>query len=130
MKEAAEVESRWQVVLVILVIFSLLTLLPSRVRMFPNWVPFLLTIALLVPMVAIQLTVAKARWLRVERIVISFFLAIGGFGLVSSLVYLLYEMLRRSFEITGIQLLASSVAAFSSSRSTRRRHSVPPMPCR
>jgi len=49
----------------------------------------------------------------VERIVISFFLAISGFGLVSSLVYLLYEMLRRSFEITGIQLLASSVAAWA-----------------
>ena len=113
MKEAAEVESRWQVVVVILVIFSLLTLLPSRVRVFPNWVPFLLTTALIVPMVAIQLTAAKARWLRVERIVISFFLAIGGFALVNSLVFLLYEMVRRSFEVTGIQLLASSVAAWA-----------------
>jgi len=113
MKEAPEVESRWQVVLAILGIFSLLTLLPNRLKMFPNWVPFLLTVALIVPMVAIQLTAAKARWLRVERMAISFFLAVGGSGLVSALVYLLYEMLRRSFEVTGIQLLASSVAEWA-----------------
>lgn len=116
MKEATEVthiESRWQVVLAILAIFSLLTLLPSRVRVFPDWVPFLLTISLIVPMVALQLTTPKARWLRVERIVILFFLAIAGFALVKSLVSLLYEMVRRSFEVTGIQLLTSSVAAWA-----------------
>jgi hypothetical protein len=116
MKDAIEVthiESRWQVVLAILAIFSLLTLLPSRVRVFPDWVPFLLTISLIVPMVALQLTTPKARWLRVERIVILFFLAIAGFALVKSLVSLLYEMVRRSFEVTGIQLLTSSVAAWA-----------------
>jgi hypothetical protein len=116
MKDAIEVthiESRWQVVVAILAIFSLLTLLPSRVRVFPDWVPFLLTISLIVPMVALQLTTPKARWLRVERIVILFFLAIAGFALVKSLVSLLYEMVRRSFEVTGIQLLTSSVAAWA-----------------
>ena len=116
MKEATEltrIESRWQVVLVILAIFSLLTLLPSRIRVFPNWVPFLLTIVLIVPMLALQLTTAKARWLRVERIVILFFFAIAGFALLTSLGYLLYEMVRRSFEVTGVQLLASSVAAWA-----------------
>ena len=116
MKEATEVtriESRWQVVLVILAIVSLLTLLPNRVRVFPYWVPFLLTTALIVPMVALQLTTPKARLLRVERIVILFFLAIAGFALVKCLGYLLYEMVRRSFEVTGIQLLTSSVAAWA-----------------
>ena len=116
MNEATEVthiESRWQVVLAILAIFFLLTLLPSRVRVFPNWVPFLLTIALIAPMVALQLTTPNARWLRVERIVILFFLAIAGFGLIKSLGYLLYEMVRRSFEVSGIQLLTSSVAAWA-----------------
>jgi hypothetical protein len=116
MKEATEVthiESRWQVVLVILAIFLLLTLLPSRLRVFPNWVPVLLTIALIAPMVALQLITPKARWLRVERIVILFFLAIVGFALVKSLGYLLYEMVRRSFEVTGLELLTSSVAAWA-----------------
>jgi hypothetical protein len=64
-------------------------------------------------MVALQLTTHKARWLRVERIVLLFFVAIVGFGLVKSLWYLLYEMVRRSFEVTGVQLLASSVAAWA-----------------
>jgi hypothetical protein len=115
-KEATDVthiESRWQVVLAILGIFFLLTLLPSRVRVFPHWVPFLLTIALTVPMVALQWTTAKARWLTVERIVMALFLAVTGFGLVKSLGYLLYEMVRRSFEVTGIELLTSSVAAWA-----------------
>ena len=116
MKEATEVthiESRWQVVLVIVAIFFLVILLPSRVRVFPSWVPFLLTIALIVPMLALQLITPKARWLRVERIVILFFFGIAGFALVKSLAYLLYEMVHRSFEVTGIQLLTSSVAAWA-----------------
>ena len=116
MKEATEathIESRWQVVLVILAIFLLLTLLPNRVRVFPNWVPLLITIALIVPMAALQLITPKARWLGVERIALLFFLSIAGFALVKSLAYLLYEMVRRSFEVTGIQLLASSVAAWA-----------------
>ena len=111
--EVRHIESRWEVVLVVLAIFFLLILLPSRVRVFPNWVPLLLTIALIVPMAALQLPTPKARWLRVERIVIMFFLVITGFALVDSLGYLLYEMVRRSFEVTGIQLLASSVAAWA-----------------
>ena len=111
--EVTHIESRWQVVLAILAIFFLLTQLPSRVRVFPNWFPVLLTIAVIAPMVAVQLITPKARWLRVERIVIIFFLIILGFALVKSLWYLLYEMVRRSFEVTGIQLLTSSVAAWA-----------------
>ena len=182
--EVTHVESRWQVVLAILAIFFLLALLPSRIRVFPHWVPALLTIALIVPMVALQLNTSKVRWLRVESIVTLFFLAIAGFGLVDALGYLLYAMVRRSSEVTGIQLLSSSVAAWAlnvllfslvywrldragpearanhvntrpdwlfpqqaypstyhptgmrllsiicSSHSIRRRHSVPPIPCR
>jgi hypothetical protein len=64
-------------------------------------------------MVALQLTTPKARWLRVERIAILLFLVIAGFGLVESLGYLIYEMVRRSFEVSGIQLLSSSVAAWA-----------------
>ena len=111
--EETHIESRWQVVLVILAIFFLLTVLPGRIRVFPSWVPFLLTIALIVPMVALQLGTPKARWLVIERIVISFFLAIAGIALFYSLGYLLYEMVRRSFAVTGIQLLSSSVAAWA-----------------
>jgi hypothetical protein len=111
--EETHIESRWQVVLVILAIFFLLTVLPGRIRVFPSWVPFLLTIALIVPMVALQLDTPKARWLVIERIVISSFLAIAGIALFYSLGSLLYEMVRRSFEVTGIQLLSSSVAAWA-----------------
>ena len=116
MKEAMEetrIESRWQVTLAVLVVFSLLTLVPGRLKAFPNWVPLLLTIALIAPMVAVQFTTAKARWLKVGRIVISFFFVIAGVGLVKCLVYLLYEMVRRSSEVSGAQLLASSVAIWA-----------------
>ena len=113
MKEGTEIESRWQVVLAILAMFCVLAVLPDRIRVFPNWVPLLLTIALVVPMVALQLTAAKTRWLRVEHLVMLFFLVIGGFALLESLGYLLYAMMFRSHELTGIQLLASSVAAWA-----------------
>jgi hypothetical protein len=115
-KEPAQVthiEPRWPVVIVTVAVLALMTALPGRVRVFPGWVPFLLTSALIVPMVALTLTSAKARWLRIESIVISLFLAIVGVALATSLGYLLSTMLRHSVGVTGVQLLTSSIAAWA-----------------
>ena len=111
--DVTHIESRWYVILATLAIFFLLTVFPSRVRVFPDWMPLVLTIALIVPMVALQLTTHTARWRRVERAVISVFVAVAGFGLIDMLGYLLFEMVRHSFAVTGIELLASSVAAWA-----------------
>jgi hypothetical protein len=112
--EVTQIEPRWPVVVAIVAILSLLALLPDRIRAFPRWVPFLLATVLLIPMVGLTLSSAKARWLRTENIVILFFFVIGGLGLVKSLVYMLSTMVRHSAEVTGLQLLSSSIAVWTS----------------
>jgi len=61
--EATHIEPRWPVVVAILAVLSLQALLPDRIRAFPSWVPFLLAIILIVPMVALTLTSAKVDYL-------------------------------------------------------------------
>ena len=116
MREPAEVmhiEPRWPVVLATVAVLSLLTWLPDRVRLLPAWIPFLAVTALIVPMAALALSTAKARWLRIERIVTLLFIVFGGLTIVDILQNLLYSMVRRSAEITGLQLLASSIAVWA-----------------
>jgi hypothetical protein len=108
------IEPRWPVALAILVVILILTLLPNRVRVLPMWLPPLLGIAMIVPMVALSVTRANASWLRTEWIVTVFFLVIAGFGVVDELISLLTSMLRRPSEVAGLQLLASSIGVWAS----------------
>jgi hypothetical protein len=110
--EVTHIEPRWPVIVAIVAVYILQTVLPGRVKPFPRWVPFLLLIGLIVPMVGLTLTNAKARWLRVESIVIPLFFVLGGWAIVKSLGYLLFEMVRHSAEVTGLQLLTSSIAVW------------------
>jgi len=112
--EATHIEPRWPVIIAILAVLSLHALLPDRIRAFPSGVRFLLAIVLIVPMIALTLTSAKARWLRIESMVILFFFMIGGLALVKSLGYLLSTMVRHSAEVTGLQLLSSSIVVWTS----------------
>jgi len=112
--EATHIEPRWPAVVAILAVLSLQALLPDRIRAFPSWVPFLLAIVLIVPMIALTLTGAKARWLRIESIVTLFFFMIGGLALVKSLGYLLSTMVRHAAAVTGLQLLSSSIVVWTS----------------
>jgi|SRR6516162_1429719 hypothetical protein len=112
--DVAHLEPRWPVVLAILVVILILTLLPNRVRALPMWLPPLLGIAMIVPMVALSLTSAKAPWLRTEWIVTVLFLVIAGLGVVDELIFLLTPMLRRPSEVNGLQLLASSIGVWAS----------------
>lgn len=107
-----QIEPRWPVVVTIVAVAGLLTLLPGRIRVFPAWVPPLLALGLIVPMGALRLTTPKTRWLRIEGVVtvvflVVTFLVVTGFGMVDQLTQLLSSMVRRSSEITGVQLLTS-----------------------
>jgi hypothetical protein len=106
------IEPRWPAVLAILVVLGLLMVLPDRVSLFPDWVPPIIGIVLLVPMATVSLTAAKARWLRIEYIVIRLFLGVAGVGNLVSLSYLINEMLNRSKALDGLQLLTSSIAVW------------------
>ncbi len=106
------IEPRWPVISAILVMFCLLVLLPDRIRLLPHWVLAVVGAVVLVPIVVVGLTAAQARWLRIERAATFFFFVVAGAGTVVNLANLIRAMVQGSVEITGLQLLTSSVAAW------------------
>lgn len=105
-------ESRWPVVLAVLAVLFLLAMLPARVRLIPGWGPFVLTVVMLLPVIAVGLTRANAGWLRAERIITLLFFLISSVSAVATLAFLLRVMVNRSTEISGIELLSSSIAVW------------------
>jgi hypothetical protein len=108
--QAPRIEPRWPVVLTVLAVVCLLAVLPGRVRLLPIWLSCVVAIGVIAPMAAVTLTAAKARWLRVERLMTLLFFVVGGVGTLVGLAYLIHVMVRRSAEISGLQLLTSSIA--------------------
>lgn len=98
--------------LTILVVLGLLTVLPDRVRFVPIWAPDIPGLTVLVAMAMVSLTRGKARWLRLERIVLLVFCVLMGIPTLISLTYLIYEMINRSAVLDGLQLLTSSIAVW------------------
>jgi hypothetical protein len=112
MKEPAHtlrIEPRWPVALAVLAVTLLLTMLPDRVRVLPVWALYTLGTVLIAPMAAVM-TRAKGPWLRIERTITLVFVMVAVSGMIADLTLLIAEMVRRSGEISGIQLLTSSVA--------------------
>src|SRR6516225_2006594 len=68
--ELIRVEARWPVMLTSVAVLVMLAFLPTRIRAFPGWVPYLMIIMLNVPMVALALTANKRRWLGIERVLL------------------------------------------------------------
>jgi hypothetical protein len=65
-------------------------------------------------MAALSLAGVKDLWLRIEQTTTLTFFVTAGFGTAYNLEYLLAEMVRRSGEISGLQLLTSSIAVWVS----------------
>jgi uncharacterized membrane protein len=107
-------EPRWPVTLAILAVIVLFAVLPERIRLLPTAVTYIAGFTVLIPMVAVGLTAAKPRWLRIERTVILIFVIFAGSVTLINLVKLIEEMLYRSAAIGGLQLLATSVAIWVS----------------
>jgi hypothetical protein len=117
MKEQSQsirIEPRWPVVLAILAAILMVVLLPERVVLFPAWFPYVIGIALILPMAAVGLSAEKARWLRVERTIMLLFIVAMGVGTLANLASLIGAMVRRSGEVGGLQLLASSIVVWVS----------------
>jgi len=112
--QSIRIEPRWPVVLAILAAILMVVLLPERVVLFPVWFPYVIGIALILPMVAVGLSAEKARWLRVERTIMLLFIVAMGVGTLANLASLIRAMVRRSGEVGGLQLLASSIVVWVS----------------
>jgi hypothetical protein len=106
------IEPRWPAALAILAVLFLLAVLPGRVRLLPVWVPYVVVIAVLLPMAGVALASARARWLRVERAITLLFVALMGLATLSILAYLVRTMVSRPGDIGGLQLLTSSIAVW------------------
>lgn len=98
--------------LTILAVILLLALLPGRIRLLPNWFPSVAGIVVLAPIAGVVLTAAKARWLRFERTITLLFVVTAGVANTANLGNLIQALVSRSREISGQQLLVSSVAVW------------------
>ncbi len=108
--QTPRIEPRWPVILTVIAVVCLLAVLPGRVRLLPIWLSYIVAIVVSAPMAAATLTAAKARWLRIERVITLLFFVVAGVGTLMGLGYLIHAMVRRSEEISGLQLLTSSIA--------------------
>jgi hypothetical protein len=109
---AIRIEARWPVVLAILSVIALLTAMPGRIRIFPVWFPFLLGTLVIVPTAAVGFVPGKPLWLRIERLFIRLFFVVTLVGSIVSQANLITAMISRSSEISGVQLLTSSIAVW------------------
>jgi uncharacterized membrane protein len=110
--QAPRFERRWPVAVTILVVVGLLALLPGRIRLFPAWLPYVMGIAVLVPMALVGVTAAKELCIRAERTVTIFFFLLAGIGTLVNLANLIQAMVYKSLEISGLQLLTSSISVW------------------
>jgi hypothetical protein len=107
------IEPRWPVLLTIIVEVFLLGALPGRVKTLPTWgMPTLLVVTIL-PMAVVTVSAKKSRWLRIENIILLLFLFFSACVLLDSLGFLLSAMLRPKAPVSGVQLLESSIAAWT-----------------
>lgn len=109
-----KIESRWPVVFAVVVLLILMRLLPNRLRLLPTWMPYLLAVALIVPMLGVSVSKGKTRWMRFESVAIWIFDSIACLGILEQLRRLLEAMLNPSSAITGLQLLASGIEVWAS----------------
>ncbi len=106
-------ERRWPAGLAVVSLAVLLALLPERVRLVPTWVPSALGIILLAPMLAVGLTRARHKWIRVERIVTLVFCVTTVAGTLANLAVLIAVMARGPRLVGGLQLFMSSIAVWT-----------------
>ena len=109
---ASRIEPRWPVALVVVGGCFLLALLPGRVKVFPSWVPYAVTVVFLVPMAALAITTAKGPWLRIEAAFTVVVVLLAAFGIIGQLMHLLSEMVHRPANVSGYQLLSSSISVW------------------
>jgi uncharacterized membrane protein len=105
-------EARWPVVIVIAAVSLLLALLPDRIRVVPVWTPVIVAIWAIFPSIAVSLVSQKARWLKIERMVILVTFVLVAAATIANLTVLVAFMLQGSNKVTGPALLSSSVGVW------------------
>jgi hypothetical protein len=104
-------ESRWQILAQVLFLFLLLEM-PARIRLGPSWLGYSIGIALIVPILGVQLLNPHPQWLRLEKFTTIVFATAAEAATLAILGKVMVEMLSHPERLTGRQLLASSIAAW------------------
>jgi len=107
-------EARWPAALTILAMVALDTWLPNRVRVVPIWSWSVAAAVVLAPMAAVSAAPASAVWLRIERTVTLLFIAAVTAAIVVNLEVLTDAIVRHPGSVSGLSLLSSSVAIWTS----------------
>jgi hypothetical protein len=106
-------ESRWPVVVAVLVVFVILASMPARVRAMPFHTPFLMTAMVLIPMIGAHWKGAvDRRWLVAERTVTLTITLLLGIVNVLVLMAVVRSMLKESDRATAMVLLSSGVGTW------------------
>jgi hypothetical protein len=103
-------EPRWPPALAILVVLFAMIVLAHHVLVMPVWVSRLAGLAVLVPMVAVALTGANTRWLRIERTMIILAAVVYIANTIVELADMVGIITLHPPEGRAISLLSSSVA--------------------
>ncbi len=106
------IEARWPGGLAVLAVLFLVAILPGRISLFPAWIPYVLGVAVFTPMAGAGFTAGKGRWESLERTITILFFLIVGTGTLANLANLMSAMVRRPAEVSGMQLLASSIGVW------------------
>lgn len=108
-KTKKSIEPRWPVLITIVAVLIMLEALPERIRLFPFWIVCAVGITVLAPIIAVGLTSAGDRWVRRERSITLLFCLVFIVLMGVNLADLIGEIVGRSGDISGLQLLTSSV---------------------
>lgn len=103
-------EPRWPVALTVLGLLVMLIEMPERLRLLPEWVLLLASAFVVAPLVAVATHPDSPTWRKLERIATFAFVAFAAVGDLWVLRTLIVDILRDTKEVSGLELLASSVA--------------------
>lgn len=99
--------------LTLLVLLAVLVAMPVRLRLLPQWVLYLATIAAVAPLVAVAMRPANPLFRKLERVALLAIIAFAALANLTVLRTLILDILRNAQVVSGIQLLASSVAIWA-----------------
>jgi hypothetical protein len=108
-----QLEPRWPVAFAVVASVVMLGMLPDRIRLLPAGVNWILGLMAALPIIAVAIYgTRKPYWLQVERVVILLMFVVAAPAMVINLINVLIVMVRRPADITGIQLLSSSIGVW------------------
>ncbi len=106
-------EPRWPAAVAVSLVVAVLLMMPSRLRLLPTWYVCTVVSTLVLPMLLADLPSTR-RWFQpVERVTTILCAGLVMLATMLTLRYLIISMLSRTSGMSGLQLLTSSVGAWT-----------------